>query len=60
MNPIIRTNNPNNPENPASDVFDDEIDAVDGYIWVDVPPYLGVGRPSVGTVYVNPKVLEDE
>lgn len=31
-----------------------------GYIWVDVPPYLGVGRPSVGTVYVNPRVLEDE
>jgi len=31
-----------------------------GYIRVDVPPYPGVGRPSAGTVYVNPLVLEDE
>ena len=31
-----------------------------GYIWVDLPTYIGMGRPSVGTVHVNPRVLEEE
>ena len=28
-----------------------------GYIW---PAYSGVGRPSVGTIYVNPAALKDD
>ena len=31
-----------------------------GYIWLDVPAYSGVGRPSVGTIYVNPAALKDD
>lgn len=31
-----------------------------GYIYTEVPPYLGVGRPPAAIVHVNPKVLEDE
>lgn len=31
-----------------------------GYVWVDIPPYNGIGRPPAGTVYVNPIVLEGE
>ena len=31
-----------------------------GYIYTEVPPYLGVGRPPAVIVHVNPKVLEDE
>lgn len=31
-----------------------------GYIWVDMPPYIGIGRPSAGVVYVNPMMLESE
>lgn len=31
-----------------------------GYIWLDVPAYPGVGRPSVGTIYVNPAALKDD
>lgn len=31
-----------------------------GYIWLDVPAYPGVGRPSVGTIYVNPVALKDD
>lgn len=31
-----------------------------GYIWLDVPAYSGVGRPSVGTIYVNPAALKND
>ena len=31
-----------------------------GYIWLDVPAYSGVGRPSVGTIHVNPAALKDD
>lgn len=31
-----------------------------GYIWLDVPAYSGVERPSVGTIYVNPAALKDD
>lgn len=31
-----------------------------GYIWLDVPAYSGMGRPSVGTIYVNPAALKDD
>lgn len=31
-----------------------------GYIWMDIPAYSGVGRPSVGKIYVNPAALKDE
>lgn len=31
-----------------------------GYIWLDVPGYSGVGRPSVGTIYVNPAALKND
>ena len=31
-----------------------------GYIWLDVPAYSGVGRPSVGTICVNPAALKDD
>ena len=31
-----------------------------GYIWLDVPAYSCVGRPSVGTIYVNPAALKDD
>ncbi len=31
-----------------------------GYIWLDVPAYSGVGRPSVGTIYVDPAALKDD
>ena len=30
-----------------------------GYIWMDIPAYSGVGRPSVGKIYVNPAALQD-
>ena len=30
-----------------------------GYIWMDIPTYSGVGRPSVGKIYVNPTALQD-
>lgn len=30
-----------------------------GYIWLDIPAYSGVGRPSVGKIYVNPTALQD-
>lgn len=31
-----------------------------GYIWLDIPAYSGVGRPSVGKIYVNPAALQDD
>ena len=31
-----------------------------GYIWMDIPTYSGVGRPSVGKIYVNPAALKDD
>lgn len=31
-----------------------------GYIWMDIPAYSGVGRPSVGKIYVNPAALQDD
>ena len=31
-----------------------------GYIWLDIPAYSGVGRPSAGTIYVNPAALKDD
>ena len=31
-----------------------------GYIWLDIPAYSGVGRPSVGKIYVNPAALKDD
>lgn len=31
-----------------------------GYIWMDIPTYSGVGRPSAGTIYINPAALKDD
>ena len=31
-----------------------------GYIWMDIPAYSGVGRPSAGTIYINPAALKDD
>lgn len=31
-----------------------------GYIWMDIPTYSGVGRPSAGTIYINPAALQDD
>lgn len=31
-----------------------------GYIWLDIPAYSGVGRPSAGTIYINPAALKDD